>query len=182
MSTAKASPPMRTRLVFRLLAALLVLIPATALAISVAHPLLAPPPHAPTAFAVPSLHDPAQSLAFPPSGAPGAFVVNVFASWCGSCLVEHPLLLDLKDRYALPIYGIAWRDDPKATQAWLTRHKNPYVAVGYDLKGDRTRSLGITGTPETLVLDPQGAILYRHRGPLTADVVKNMIAPALASR
>jgi len=50
------------------------------------------------------------------------------------------------------------------------------------LTGEQTHSLGITGTPETLVMDAKGEILYRQRGPLNADIAKNMIAPLLASR
>lgn len=182
MSTARADA-VKNKAVFRLLASILLLVPAGALGLALARPFLAQSPAQSVSFTLPDLHRAGAEISFPPQGEKGgAAIVSVFASWCAGCLIEHPLLLELKEKYALPIYGIAWRDEPEAARRWLARHKDPYAAVAYDQGGEKSRALGVTGTPETFVIDAEGRILYRHRGPLTADIAKNMIAPALASR
>lgn len=173
----------KNRTLFRIISSLILLIPVAAL-IGMAIRSVAPQPAPPEArFSLPSLDEEGKTIAFPPQGAKeGAVIVSVFASWCGMCEVEHPLLLELKKKYNLPMYGIAWRDDPKDSRGWLAKRGNPYIATGYDRTGKESQSLGITGTPETLVMDARGEILYRQRGPLNADIAKNMIAPLLASR
>lgn len=174
---------MKNRTLFRIIVILIALIPAAAL-IAVAVRATLPQQAAPEArFSLPDLEKVGARIAFPPQGATeGAVIVSVFASWCGMCEVEHPLLLELKRKYNLPMYGIAWRDDPKDSRSWIEKRGNPYIAIGYDRTGEESRALGITGTPETLVMDAKGEILYRQRGPLNADIAKNMIAPLLASR
>lgn len=174
---------MKNRTLFRVIVAFIALVPAAAL-VTVALRTTLPQQTAPESrFSLPSLDEEGKTIAFPPQGAKeGAVIVSVFASWCGMCEVEHPLLLELKKKYNLPMYGIAWRDDPKDSRGWLAKRGNPYIATGYDRTGKESQSLGITGTPETLVMDARGEILYRQRGPLNADIAKNMIAPLLASR
>lgn len=103
-------------------------------------------------------------------------LVNIFGSWCVSCLGEHPLLMELKDQ-SIEIYGVNWRDQKRQALDWLTRHGNPYRDVMVDKEGDLVIKLGVSGAPETFVLGPDGRILYHWAGPLTSDIVEQYINP-----
>ncbi|MEC9340475.1 MAG: DsbE family thiol:disulfide interchange protein [Pseudomonadota bacterium] len=104
-------------------------------------------------------------------------LLNVFGSWCTSCLVEHPVLLSLARRGAVPIYGLDWKDEPGAGAAWLARHGNPYTAVGDDASGRVALDLGVTGAPETYVIDAAGIIRHKQIGPITDTVWRETLEP-----
>ena len=106
-------------------------------------------------------------------------LLNVFGSWCAYCLVEHPFLMRLASE-GVPIYGIDWRDAPGAGEAWLARHGNPYAKVGADPGSRAILDLGVTGAPETFLVDPQGVVRHRHQGPLTERVWRREFAPLMA--
>lgn len=108
-------------------------------------------------------------------------LLNVFGSWCAYCHVEHPFLMALSARGEVPIYGLDWREDPAAGAAWLTRYGNPYVAVGADQFSDDALNLGVTGAPETFIVDANGVIRHRHAGPVTEAVWDAEIAPRIAA-
>jgi cytochrome c biogenesis protein CcmG/thiol:disulfide interchange protein DsbE len=107
-----------------------------------------------------------------------AYVVNFFASWCEGCLVEHPLLMAMKASGA-PILGVAYKDDPTRTASFLARHGDPYATVGVDPEGRLGLEFGTAGMPETFVIGADGRILALHRGPLTEEIVRARIMPAL---
>ncbi|MGB1876823.1 MAG: DsbE family thiol:disulfide interchange protein [Rhodospirillaceae bacterium] len=104
-------------------------------------------------------------------------LVNVWGSWCIACLSEHPLLMDLAEQKQVPIHGIAWRDDPSASVRWLARNGDPYDLIGQDPVSEAAIAFGVTGAPETFVIDGDGIIRYKHIGPITPDVWANTIAP-----
>lgn len=106
-------------------------------------------------------------------------LLNIFASWCLSCLQEHPLLHELKAKGTLPIYGINWRDKQENARMWLNQYGNPYDKIGADFDGDVIVELGVTGAPETFLVSPKGTIVYHHVGPLTQQVLKNDILPII---
>ncbi len=107
-------------------------------------------------------------------------LVNVFASWCVECQVEHPLLLALSRQPGIRLYGIDYKDDPVAARRFLGRYGNPYARVGADRSGRVAIDLGVYGVPETYVIAGDGKIAYRHVGPLTEQVLKNKILPLLS--
>ena len=107
-------------------------------------------------------------------------LLNVFASWCGPCRDEHPLLMQLAAQ-GVPIFGLNMKDAPDAAQRFLGQLGNPYRAIGEDRSGRVGIELGVYGVPETFVLDAQGRVLTRYAGPLTPDVLKTEILPYLAS-
>ena len=80
----------------------------------------------------------------------------------------------------IPLYGINWKDQPGKGALYLKRYENPYVAVGEDASGRVGIDLGVTGVPETFVVDAGGRIRYRHAGPITGDVWEKVFAPLLA--
>jgi cytochrome c biogenesis protein CcmG, thiol:disulfide interchange protein DsbE len=108
-------------------------------------------------------------------------LINVFASWCQGCRVEHPMLLDIAKEGAIPLFGINWKDKPGDGLKWLKAHKSPYLKVGDDASGRLGIDMGVTGVPETFVVDRTGRIRYRHAGPITPDVWAETFTPLLAS-
>jgi cytochrome c biogenesis protein CcmG/thiol:disulfide interchange protein DsbE len=107
-------------------------------------------------------------------------LVNVFGSWCVACLAEHPFLMQLKAEGSIPIHGIAWRDPPDASLAWLVRHGDPYTRIGQDPRSVAAIALGVTGAPETFVIDRAGVIRYKHIGPITPEAWRATLAPLIA--
>jgi cytochrome c biogenesis protein CcmG/thiol:disulfide interchange protein DsbE len=105
-------------------------------------------------------------------------LLNVFASWCPGCRVEHPTLVALAEKSGIPIYGVSWKDPGGAH--WLQANRNPYVRVGDDASGRLGIDLGVTGVPETFVIDRSGRIRYRYAGPITDGVWQEIFAPVLA--
>jgi cytochrome c biogenesis protein CcmG, thiol:disulfide interchange protein DsbE len=106
-------------------------------------------------------------------------IVNVFASWCVECQVEHPLLLALAKEPDVRLYGIDYKDDAASARRFLGRHGNPYSRVGVDPSGRVAIDLGVYGMPETYVIAGDGKIAYRHVGPLTEQAIKDKILPLL---
>jgi cytochrome c biogenesis protein CcmG, thiol:disulfide interchange protein DsbE len=120
------------------------------------------------AFALPGLDGkPGLATADLATGKP--VLVNFFASWCAPCIVEHPYLIKLTRDHNLTVYAIAYKDDPKATQALLTRLGNPFSRIGVDRDGKAAIDWGIAGVPETFVVDSRGRIVHRQWGPVTTD-------------
>jgi cytochrome c biogenesis protein CcmG/thiol:disulfide interchange protein DsbE len=106
-------------------------------------------------------------------------VVNVFASWCVECQVEHPLLLALGKEPGIRLYGIDYKDDAASARRFLGRYGNPYARVGADASGRTAIDFGVYGVPETYVIGGDGKIAFRHVGPLTETVINNKILPLL---
>jgi cytochrome c biogenesis protein CcmG/thiol:disulfide interchange protein DsbE len=107
-------------------------------------------------------------------------LLNVFASWCPGCRVEHPTLVALARKDGIPIYGISWKDDRTSSARWLKANGSPYVRVGDDASGRLGIDLGVTGVPETFVIDRSGRIRYRRAGPISNEVWRETFAPLLA--
>ncbi len=108
----------------------------------------------------------------------GPALVNIFASWCVPCRAEHPLLTRLAAD-GVAIYGIAYKDRPEAAHAFLAELGNPYRKVGLDEDGRAGLEWGVTGVPETFVLDGESTVVFKHTGPLTPDAVRRDLLPAL---
>lgn len=109
------------------------------------------------------------------------YLLNIFASWCAACRLEHDVLQRLAESQALPLYGIAWKDRPENTRNWLLQMGNIYQAVGVDLKGTAALELGLTGAPETYLVAPDGTIAAIYRGALSDSVAEKRFAPAIAA-
>jgi cytochrome c biogenesis protein CcmG/thiol:disulfide interchange protein DsbE len=103
-------------------------------------------------------------------------VINFFASWCAPCIDESTTLMALKEG-GVSLWGIAYKDKPAATDAFLVRHGNPFARLARDQPGTVAIDWGVTGVPETYLIDPQGIVRWRFSGPLPLQA-----APALASR
>ena len=103
-------------------------------------------------------------------------LVNVFASWCAPCRAEHPKLMALKAR-GVAVVGIAWKDDPADTRAFLDELGDPYSMVLVDREGRAGLDLGITGAPETFAVNAMGEVVAKSSGPLLDDAeIERMVA------
>lgn len=106
-------------------------------------------------------------------------LLNVFGSWCPPCAIEHPMLMQVSRAGTVPIYGIDWKDPPDAGAAWLERNGNPYARVGSDAEGRVAIDLGVTGAPETFVVDRAGRVRYRHVGIIDESVWRDTLLPLI---
>lgn len=106
-------------------------------------------------------------------------LVNVWASWCQACQMEHSMLMQLAQQQSIPIYGILYKDDPKDALRWLAIHGNPYQLLGHDPRGEVSIDFGIYGTPETYVINAQGEIIHRHIGIITPQIWQQEFLPIL---
>ncbi|MFL5297139.1 MAG: DsbE family thiol:disulfide interchange protein [Phenylobacterium sp.] len=96
----------------------------------------------------------------------GPLLVNFFASWCGPCEIEHPVLMAMHGRHVRMV-GIAYKDAPPNTQGLLTRMGDPYAQTLVDRDGRAGIEFGITGVPETYLIGRDGKVLAKHTGPLS---------------
>lgn len=104
-------------------------------------------------------------------------LVNLFASWCIPCRAEHPLLMDLAEAGTLPVIGINYRDEPADARRWLGQLGNPYERIGADRQARTAIDWGVSGVPETFVIDGSGRIRYQHIGPMSRWDLEHKILP-----
>ena len=107
------------------------------------------------------------------------WIMNVFASWCSACIIEHPRLLKLAAAKKITMIGLAYKDNPEDTQRWLADNGNPYQQVALDLDGRTGINYGVYGVPETYVIDANGIIRYRHVGPVDDDFFDVHVLPLM---
>lgn len=107
-------------------------------------------------------------------------LLNIFASWCIACKVEHPLFVRLTREKRVAIYGLAWKDKPDELKAWLDELGNPYAAIADDAKGRVAIDLGVTGAPETYIIDKRGRIRYKHVGVIDDHTWRETLEPIVA--
>ena len=132
------------------------------------------------AFALPLLHDPSKTLGSKElAGQP--YLLNVFASWCIECGVEHPVLTAEGPTLGVQLVGYNYKDAPDDAKGWLAKHGNPYDLLIADEPGHTAIDFGVYGAPESFLIDAKGVIRYKHIGPLTPDVVAKELKPAIAA-
>jgi cytochrome c biogenesis protein CcmG, thiol:disulfide interchange protein DsbE len=107
-------------------------------------------------------------------------LINVWGSWCVACLAEHPVLLDIAATGEIPIHGIAWRDDPAKSLAWLTKRGDPYSKVGQDPNSKTAIAFGVVAAPESFLIDKRGVIRYKQTGPISHNDWEKVIRPKIA--
>jgi len=105
------------------------------------------------------------------------WVMNVWASWCPPCLVEHPVVSELARSGIAPVVGLNYKDVREDALPWLKRNGDPFKVTVFDAAGRIAIDYGVYGVPETYVIDRNGIIRYKHIGPLSADVVQQKLLP-----
>ena len=130
------------------------------------------------AFQLQQLAD--EKLAFAPGDMKGkVWMLNVWASWCVSCRVEHPLLVELSRQKVVPIVGLNYKDRRDEGLQWLAKFGNPYVLSAFDVEGRVGIDYGVYGVPETFVIDKQGVIRHKQIGPITPESLEKTILPLI---
>jgi len=105
-------------------------------------------------------------------------LLNVFASWCVSCRIEHPMLLELKAE-GVPVDGLDWKDEAADGAKYLTDNGDPYALAGNDRTGRTGIDLGVAGVPETFVVDRHGRVRYKHIGAIAPEDWARTIKPLM---
>lgn len=110
-----------------------------------------------------------------------AWLLNVWASWCVGCLVEHPLFKQLVQQPGLVLVGLNYKDESQAAQDWLNTHGNPYDYVISDQQGRIGLDWGVYAVPETFLIDAQGIVQRKWTGVLTQQQIDQELLPAWRS-
>jgi cytochrome c biogenesis protein CcmG/thiol:disulfide interchange protein DsbE len=108
-------------------------------------------------------------------------ILNVWATWCVPCLQEHNDLMAIKQHYPIMIYGLNYKDNADEARKWLAEKSNPYIDVLQDPTGKIGIDLGITGVPETFIIDKNGKIRFKHAGPLTMKIFQQQFMPIITA-
>ena len=106
-------------------------------------------------------------------------LINVWATWCIACRVEHPFLMKLKEESRLTIYGLNYKDNKLKALDLLERDGNPFEFSIYDFEGRLAIDLGVYGAPETFFIDKNGLIRERHVGVIDEKVWKEKFSKYL---
>jgi cytochrome c biogenesis protein CcmG/thiol:disulfide interchange protein DsbE len=106
-------------------------------------------------------------------------LVNFFASWCLPCRAEHPILARIAKEQGIAVIGIAYKDKREDAQRYLDELGNPYATIGLDESGRGGIEFGLTGVPETYVVDREGIVRYRLAGPITPQNFDDQLLPAI---
>lgn len=134
---------------------------------------------APT-FSLPTLDDPERQVSNQDlAGEP--YLLNVFASWCVACRDEHPILMSEGKRLGIRLVGFNYKDPPADAKRWLAQYGNPYDLVVADLPGDVAIDFGVTGAPESFLVDAHGVIRYKYISPITPQVIETQLLPRIAA-
>ena len=128
-------------------------------------------------FELETLQDPRRVLT--QSDIRGPALLNVFASWCPSCYVEHPYFMQMKANNLIPIYGLNYKDEREDGLQFVTKLGDPYEAIIFDYNGRLGIELGVYGAPETFLIDANNQIIYRHVGVVNEKVWTEIFQPLL---
>jgi cytochrome c biogenesis protein CcmG/thiol:disulfide interchange protein DsbE len=130
-------------------------------------------------FSLPLLDDPAKSLGSKElAGQP--YLLNVFASWCFACRDEHPILMQQGKSLGIKLVGFNYKDQAVDAKRWLAQFGNPYDVVIADLPGDVAIDFGVTGAPETFLVDADGIVRYKYISPITPAIIATELLPRIA--
>jgi cytochrome c biogenesis protein CcmG/thiol:disulfide interchange protein DsbE len=135
--------------------------------------------HRPPAFSLPGLNGGAGFSSADLAAPLRPMLVNWFASWCMPCMQEAPMLARIAQS-GLPVWGIAYQDQPGAIAEYLSQYGNPYTRLASDASGLTAINWGVYGVPETYLIDRQGIVRWRWAGAITDDVLTQGLNPLLA--
>ena len=105
-------------------------------------------------------------------------VVNIWASWCVPCRVEHPEIEKLS-QMGITVHGLNYRDSRANALSFLNQLGDPFTLIGFDENGRQGIEWGVYGVPETFVLNGEGRIVYKHIGPIQNDDLETKVLPAI---
>lgn len=130
------------------------------------------------AFSLPNLLQPEQAVS--PADMPTSpYIINVWGSWCPSCKLEHPLMMQLAESGAVTFVGINYKDELADALPYLEKYGNPFSVIAQDYKGKLALDLGLTGAPESFVVDASGHIRQHIVGVITQENWTQRMQPCL---
>lgn len=132
------------------------------------------------AFSLPDLDNP-QRLHTDSELRDGPLLLNVWATWCVSCRMEHPFLMQVARDYGVPIIGMDYKDEREDARHWLQERGNPYRFTLSDAEGRLGLDLGVYGAPETYLVDRKGVIRAKHVGVIDEQVWQQELWPLVQS-
>lgn len=109
-----------------------------------------------------------------------AYVLNVWASWCPPCRIEHPAMTELANSGLINVYGLNYKDTEVNALTWLDRMGDAYQMHLVDSVGRVAIDFGVYGAPESFLIDAGGTIRFKYVGPMTEDIIQEKLMPALA--
>ena len=107
------------------------------------------------------------------------YLLNVWASWCPNCRIEHPMVTEFARQNIIPVYGLNYKDEDANAKAWLNQFGNPYTDILVDIDGLVGIDFGVYGAPETFLIDGQGIIRHKIVGELNPRNIQNEILPLI---
>src|SRR5258706_1281048 len=107
------------------------------------------------------------------------WILNVWASWCPPCLVEHPVVTQLARSGVAPLVGLNYKDTRDDALPWLKRNGDPYQLIVFDGNGRIGIDYGVYCLPQTHVLDQQGVMRHKHIWAVTCGVTRYAIEAVL---
>lgn len=131
-------------------------------------------------FSLPMLNEPSTRIG-PQTLEGKPYLINFWASWCVTCVVEHPHIMALAESGVLPVVGLNFRDEPADARAWLSRHGDPYELIVTDYDGRVSIDFGVYAAPESFLIDPDGRVVFKQIGALTPEIIREVILPMLDS-
>tara|TARA_Y100000996_G_C22463753_1_gene619168 strand:+ start:290 stop:811 length:522 start_codon:yes stop_codon:yes gene_type:complete len=108
------------------------------------------------------------------------YIINVWASWCITCRVEHPYLMSLNKK-GVPIIGLNYKDERNDALEWLSKFGNPYERIIHDYKGTLALDLGVTGAPETFLVQ-NGKIIAHYQGEINESIWNEVFSPIIEEK
>ncbi len=130
-------------------------------------------------FSLPSLANPEQTITqaqLPKQ----PYLLNIWASWCVTCKIEHPFLLQMA-KAGVPIVGINYKDDRKDALAYLSTHEDPFTLNAQDINGSFGIDLGLTGVPESFVVDTTGNVRQHILGEINEERYNKQVLPCMTA-
>ncbi len=131
-------------------------------------------------FDLPSLHSPDKRITRADLlGKP--YLLNVWASWCPACRLEHPFIDGISKQGKVQVIGFNYKDDALDAKRWLQQFGDPYSEILVDRDGRSGIDWGVYGAPETFLVDAEGVVRFKHVGPMTPDIYRDEILPRLGA-
>ncbi len=106
-------------------------------------------------------------------------LLNVWASWCTTCLAEHPYIKDFSNYPDVQFYSLNYKDTEDNAIQWLKKSGNPYMSIGFDVEGLVGMDFGVYGTPEAFLIDKKGIIRYKYVGMIDEQIWGDEFLPRI---